>query len=73
MLETLKLTQLPESTAGASPLDTKLVDLRVQATKVGVSPWILRTAARRKGIPIVKLGRKLFVSEAEALRLLTPQ
>jgi len=57
----------------ASPLDTKLVNITDQARRVDVSPWVLRNAARRSGVPIVKLGKSLFISEEAAKQLLTPR
>ena len=48
----------------------RLHDIRETAARLAVSPWTVRRLAGRGDLRVVRLGRRLLVSESEILRLI---
>jgi excisionase family DNA binding protein len=50
--------------------DDRLHNIREAAARLAISPWTVRRLADRGDLRVVRLGRRLLVSESEILRLI---
>ena len=48
----------------------RLHDIRETAARIGVSPWTVRRLADSGDLRVVRVGRRVLVSESEILRVI---